>query len=166
MKKSFNVVSEGSKDINLTMQYSNFRITRKVQLHETDLGALMHHHNYFLWMEQAEYEMFEHMGQKVVGDLDEKLRGTGWPRSKVSMTYLKPLRFQDQVEIHLKITRIRSAALEYNADFYLLKDDTRELVSVGQYQAIHCLYDASMQQDPSPLPIPDELLSQLAVYQE
>ena len=49
------------------MKCSGFIIKRRVQLHETDLGGLMHHHNYFLWMEQAEYEMFDSLGEEVVG---------------------------------------------------------------------------------------------------
>lgn len=126
----------------------------------------MHHHNYFLWMEQAEYEMFEYLGEKVVGNLDENFKGSGWPRSRVEMKFLKPLRFNDEVEIHLKIVRIRSAAIEYEADFYRHKNDEVELVSVGKYQTISCLYDATMSSDPEIVPADEKLLGKLEVYRK
>ena len=145
---------------------SNFKIKRQVQLHETDLGALMHHHNYFLWMEQAEYEMFRHIDEKVVGDLDENFKGSGWPRSKVEMKYLKPLRFEDEVEIHLKICRIRNAAIEYEADFWRISEGEKELVSVGKYQAVSCLYSSIQFSDPEIVPAPQEFLEKLEVFRE
>ena len=143
---------------------SEFYIKRRVQLHETDLGGLMHHHNYFLWMEQAEYEMFESIGEKVVGDLDENFKGSGWPRSEVHMKYLKPLRYRDEVEIHLKISRIRAAAIEYEADFYLIKDDEKEVVSNGKYKAISCLYDSLQRENPQILPIDESFLKKIEVF--
>ncbi len=145
---------------------SDFRIRRSVQLHETDLGGLMHHHNYFLWMEQAEYEMFEYLDEKVVGDLNENFKGTGWPRSKVAMKYLKPLRYRDEVEVHLKITRIRNAAIEYEADFWRLSKLEKEKVSVGKYQAISCLYDSIHGLDPQIIPASEVFLSKLKVFGE
>lgn len=145
---------------------SNFKIKRRVQLHETDLGGLMHHHNYFLWMEQAEYEMFEFIGEEVVGHLDENFKGSGWPRSKVSMKFLKPLRYLDTVEIHLKILRIRNAAIEYEADFTRISDGVRELVSVGNYQAVSCLYDSLQRRDPEIVQVPGQLKDKLKVFED
>ena len=160
----FKIVQNNQNDKVIMKKYSDFKISRKVQLHETDLGGLMHHHNYFLWMEQAEYEMFEDIGEKVVGDLDENFKGRGWPRSKVSMKFLKPLRYGDLVEIHLKITRIRNAAIEYETDFWRLKEGKREKVSIGKYQTISCLYDSLQGSDPIVVPADEKLLEKLEVY--
>jgi len=115
-------------------------------------------------MEQAEYEMFESIGEKVVGDLNENSKGSGWPRSKVEMKFLKPLRFQEEVEIHLKIKRIRNVAIEYEADFYRLKDSDKELVSIGKYQAVSCLYDSIYGEDPEIVQIPEDFLSKVGVF--
>jgi len=70
------------------------------------------------------------------------------------------------VEIHLKLTRIRSAALEYEADFWLERDGGKELVSVGKYQTVNCLYDATLRVDPQIVPASDEFLSKLEVYEK
>lgn len=145
------------------MKCSGFIIKRRVQLHETDLGGLMHHHNYFLWMEQAEYEMFDSLGEEVVGDLDENFKGRGWPRSKVAIEYLKPLRFKDCVEVRLKIRRIRSAAIEYEADFLRILKQGEEKVAVGKYQTISCLYDSTQRTGPSIVPAEDSFLKKIEV---
>ncbi|MCH2206227.1 MAG: acyl-CoA thioesterase [Lentisphaerales bacterium] len=147
------------------MKTSEFKIERVVQIHETDLGGLMHHPNYFLWMEQAEYEMFEHLDEPVVGELTEEMEGTGWPRAEVSMKFLKPLRFRDKVEVHLKIMRIRAAAIEYETDFYLIKKDgNKEKVAIGTHKTINCMYDATQKNDPRIVPAADEFLEKLEAY--
>ena len=146
------------------MKCTSFNILRQVQLHETDLGGLMHHHNYFLWMEQAEYEMFDHIEEDVVGALDENFKGRRWPRSKVSMEYLKPLCFKDKVEVRLKITRIRAATIEYEVDFYKLSEHAEEIVAKGKYQTISCLYDARQKEGPMIVPASDELLEKIEVF--
>ena len=144
------------------MRISEIKIERKVELHQTDLGGLMHHHNYFVWMEQAEYELFDLIGEPVVGDLDENLKGSGWPRAEVSMKYLKPLKFRDEVVIHLKITRIRAAALEYAADFI----HNGDVVAKGKYKTISCLYDATQREPPQIVPASESFLNKIEVYNE
>lgn len=144
---------------------AKFTIQRQVQLHETDLGGLMHHPNYFNWMESAEYELFEKLGEPVVGDLTEDMKGSGWPRSEVGMKFFKPLRFRDKVEISLSVTRIRAAAVSCVADFYLLKGEEKELVAQGSYTAIHCMYDARQLEDPSICPADLAFLEKLEAYQ-
>ena len=148
------------------MKLSEFKIIRKVELHETDLGGLVHHHNYFLWMEQAEYEMFDFIEEPVIGDLDDDLRGSGWPRAEVSMKYIKPLHYGEKVEIHLKIRRIRAAAVEYETDFYRLFDDCSELVASGTHKTICCMYDALGRKDPVIVPAGESFLSKICVYQQ
>ena len=141
-----------------------FIIQRRVQLHKTDLGGLMHHPNYFNWMEAAEYELFEHLAEPVVGPLDEDMCGSGWPRSEVSMKFLKPLKFCDQVEIVLSVTRIRAASLSYRAEFYRIIHESRELVALGEYSTIHCLYDAKQKRDPKICPANLDFLKKLEDY--
>lgn len=149
------------------MKTSDYKILRTVQLHETDLGGLMHHPNYFLWMEQAEYELFHSLNEPVVGELNEEMKGSGWPRSEVSMKFIKPLKYRDEVEIHLQITRIRSASLEYKTDFYLLNSDgTKEKVAVGTHKTISCMYDATQKNPPQIVPAEDSFLEKLAVFSE
>ena len=146
------------------MKISEFKIKRRVQLHETDLGGLMHHHNYFPWMEQAEYELFESLGEPVIGELDKDLRGSGWPRAEVTMKFFKPLHYGETVEIHLKITRIRAAALEFQTDFYRIAGDDKDLVASGTHKTICCMYDATGKTDPVIVPAEDSFLEKLEVY--
>lgn len=141
-----------------------FTIERQVQLHETDLGGLMHHPNYFNWMESAEYELFEELDEPVVGPLDADMLGSGWPRSEVAMKFLKPLHFRDRVEIELSVTRIRAASISYKANFYLMQDSERLLVAEGSYTTIHCMYDSKRLEDPKICPANPEFLEKMQEY--
>ena len=141
-----------------------FSIFRQVQLHETDLGGLMHHPNYFNWMEAAEYELFELLNEPVVGELNEEMRGSGWPRSEVQMKFLKPLRFRDKIEIELSVTRVRAASLSYKAQFFLIKGEEKELVAEGAYTTIHCMYDALQKEDPKICPAEPAFLEAIEEY--
>lgn len=78
------------------MSVSSHSIERRVELHQTDLGGLMHHPNYFIWMEEAEYDLFERIDEPVIGPIGPDLRGSGWPRAKVSMSFLRPLFYRDR----------------------------------------------------------------------
>ena len=128
---------------------------RRVELHETDLGHHVHHPNYFIWMEEAEYRLFDVIGEPVVGELDENLLSSGWPRAEVQMKFLKPARFRDQIEVKLRIKRIRAAAIEYSCEIFRVDSKNQpELIAVGGYSAICCLYDARMVSDPKVIEIP------------
>ena len=132
-----------------------------VRLNETDLGGIVHHSNYFHWIEETEYAFFDSIGESVVGQLDEQLQGSGWPRSEFKLKFLKPLKFRDNLRVDLQIQRIRSAGIQYSVQIFKTSEDLEELVLKGTYSAIHCLYDATQRQDPRPLPIPEHFLKKI-----
>ncbi len=145
------------------MSVSSHSIERRVELHQTDLGGLMHHPNYFIWMEETEYDLFERIDEPVIGPIGPDLRGSGWPRSKVSMSFLRPLHYRDRVRITLEIRRIRAAGIEYEARFDRLESDgSLTLVAKGAYTAMYCLYDIRQRSEPQPLPIPESFVAKVA----
>ena len=143
------------------MPLSSYSKNFTVRLHETALGAIVHHSNYFHWIEETEYALFEAIDEAVIGELDEQQKGTGWPRAEVSMKFIKPLRFRDQIRVDLSIQKIRSAGIIYGVEIYRLNAPEPELVLKGTYSAICCLYSSNGESDPQVIPIPDNFLSKI-----
>ena len=133
-----------------------------VRLHETDLGAIVHHSNYFHWIEETEYAFFEAIDEAVIGELDENKKGTGWPRAEINMKFIKPLRFRDKIRVDLSIQKIRSAGIIYAVEIYKINTDSEELVLKGTYSAICCLYSSDGQSNPEVIPIPEQFLNKIS----
>ena len=83
-----------------------------VEFFETDMAGIMHFSNFFRFMESAEHAFYRSIGFSV----DEaKSLGLGWPRVRAECEYLYPPRFEDIVEIRVRVRRLgtRSITLEF-----------------------------------------------------
>jgi YbgC/YbaW family acyl-CoA thioester hydrolase len=88
-----------------------FKATRRVEFSETDMAGIMHYSNFFRFMETAEHAFFRSLGFSIMtGNVDPPV---GWPRVHAECDYMAPLRFEDEVEIHLLVSDKRSKALSY-----------------------------------------------------
>jgi acyl-CoA thioester hydrolase len=109
-----------------------FVIQRRVQFSETDMAGVMHFSNYFRWMEEVEHAFLRSLGMSVVQKHgDEEL---SWPRVQVSCEYFAPLYFEDEVDIHLRVSEIRDKSLIYEATF--LRKASR--VALGRIKMVCC----------------------------
>lgn len=91
-----------------------FKITRRVEFAETDMAGIMHFSNFFRFMETAEHAFYRSLGFSV--DAAESL-GVGWPRVHASCDYKRPLRFEDEVEVHLLVREVRSKSIHFEFVF-------------------------------------------------
>src|SRR5579863_7215441 len=88
-----------------------FKAIRRVEFSETDMAGIVHYSNFFRYMETAEHGYFRSLGYSVVTDHFET--PVGWPRVHAECDYRHPLRFEDEVEIHLLVSRKKSKVLSY-----------------------------------------------------
>jgi YbgC/YbaW family acyl-CoA thioester hydrolase len=88
---------------------SEFLYRRRVEFADTDMAGIVHFSRYFLYMEAAEHAFFRSLGFSIA----ERDSGVGWPRVSVSCEYHAPLRFEDEIEVHLKVTEKRARSLRY-----------------------------------------------------
>jgi YbgC/YbaW family acyl-CoA thioester hydrolase len=88
-----------------------FKAVRRVEFSETDMAGIVHFSNFFKYMETAEHGFFRSLGSSVV--MKDGGQWLGWPRVNASCDYRKPLRFEDEVEIHLLVSQKKSKALSY-----------------------------------------------------
>ena len=87
------------------------KIVRRVEFCETDMAGIVHYSNFFRYMEVAEHEFFRSLGFSVVTrQVDPPV---GWPRVHAECDYQQPLKFEDEVEVHMLVSQKKSKSLSY-----------------------------------------------------
>jgi len=88
-----------------------FKIVRRVEFVETDMAGIVHYTNFFRYMETAEQAFFRSLGFSVVTRQTDP--PVGWPRVHVACEYSEPLYFEDEIEVHLLVSRKKPRSLSY-----------------------------------------------------
>lgn len=111
-----------------------FKVTRRVEFSETDMAGIVHYSNFFKYMETAEHGFYRSLGYSVVMDkVDPPL---GWPRIHADCDFQKPLRFEDEVEIHLLVQRLGRSSIGFQFRFTRLYPEPREEVARGHLTVV------------------------------
>ena len=105
-----------------------YKMVRRVEFWETDMVGIVHYSNFFRYMEAAEHEFFRSLGFSVV--TRQLTPPLGWPRVHAECDYQEPLRFEDEVEIHLLVREKKSKSLSY--EFRLRKLNAAPPVEVAR----------------------------------
>ncbi len=108
----------------------DFHMTRRVEFCDTDMAGIMHFSNFFRFMEAAETAFLRSLGFSVAcprGGLELCL-----PRVHAECDYLAPLRFEDEVLIHLLVEKKGARSLTYRFRFYRLGGPSREEAARGR----------------------------------
>jgi YbgC/YbaW family acyl-CoA thioester hydrolase len=97
-----------------------FKMTRRIEFAETDMAGIVHFANYFRMMENVEHAFFRSLGFSIHEEFDGRM--IGWPRVSASCDFAGPLRFEDEVEIHLIVAEVRTRSIRYQFVFRRLPD--------------------------------------------
>lgn len=139
-----------------------FKATRRVEFSETDLAGIVHFANFFRYMETVEHAFWRSLGTSVVmTQYDPPL---GWPRVHAACDYKRPLRFEDVVEMHLRVVEKKNRSLSFAITFRRVEPGPAEEVAVGRLTVV-CV---SKQPDGTlaAVPIPGELAARITVAPE
>ena len=96
------------------MPEHEFSIIRKVEFSETDMAGIVHFSVFYRYMEYAEHAFFRSLGHSIV---DPNL-GVGWPRVQCHCDFKQPLKFEDEVKIHLLVATKTSKSISYQFRFH------------------------------------------------
>ncbi|MHC4947599.1 MAG: acyl-CoA thioesterase [Planctomycetota bacterium] len=91
-----------------------FTTTRRVEFADTDMAGIMHFSNYFRFMESVEHAFFRSL-DLTVHPAGEDVQG--WARVQAACDYHAPLRYEDEVEVHLVVTEMGARSMTYAAAF-------------------------------------------------
>jgi YbgC/YbaW family acyl-CoA thioester hydrolase len=114
---------------------SEFSITHRVQFGETDLAGIVHFSNFFRMMEEVEHAFFRSLGLSVVMRHDGL--EIGWPRVSVACEYSGSARFEDELELKFRITRLGDKSMTFEVDF-LLKE---QRIATGKVTTVCCVLE-------------------------
>src|SRR5437016_11329954 len=94
---------------------SEFKVVRRVEFVDTDMAGIMHFANFFRFMEAAEHEFVRSLGLSINIELEG--RRITFPRVHASCDYKAPLRFEDEVEIAVRVRERRAKSIAYDFTF-------------------------------------------------
>ena len=92
-----------------------FKLARRVEFSETDMGGIVHFANFYRWMESTEHAFYRSLGLGIHDRKGEQL--IGWPRVAAACDFKSPLRFEDELEVHLLVTHKGSKSLTHTFIF-------------------------------------------------
>jgi acyl-CoA thioester hydrolase len=129
-----------------------YRIRRQVELADTDMSGIAHFSRFFVFMENAEHELLNALGISPFSQYEG--RTIGWPRVATSCVYLSPARFQDVLDIHLRVRRKGTKSLTFACE--ITRDGTP--IARGETTAVCCILgSAGIESIPIPGFIADRL---------
>jgi YbgC/YbaW family acyl-CoA thioester hydrolase len=134
-----------------------FQFTRRVEFSDTDMAGIMHFSNFFRFMESAETAFMRSIGLSVV--LSDCGLDVCLPRVHAECDYQLPLRFEDEVLVHLLVERKGTRTLTYQFRFRKLNADPPLEIARGKLIAV-C---AARQPDGTmkAVPLPDTFAAKL-----
>ena len=86
-----------------------FTYRRRVQFAETDLAGIVHFSVMFLYMEEAEHAMWRAAGLSIADPTSD----LAWPRLSASLEFRNPLRFEEEFDVRLQISALKTRMIEY-----------------------------------------------------
>jgi acyl-CoA thioester hydrolase len=92
-----------------------FRLQRRVDFCDTDLAGIVHFSNFLRYMEAAEVAFLRDRGLNVT--LQWNGEHLGFPRVSVSCDYISPARFDDVLDIDVRLEKLGSKSVTYAFDF-------------------------------------------------
>jgi YbgC/YbaW family acyl-CoA thioester hydrolase len=119
----------------------HFTYQRMVEFADTDLAGIMHFSNFFRFVECAEHAFFRSLGFRV--HTANGAEHQGWPRLEVTCKFFKPARFEQTLEVGLRIEEIRTSSLRYAFSISSLDAAERALLAAGTFSIVHVELDTS-----------------------
>lgn len=127
-----------------------FKAIRRVEFSETDMAGIVHFSNFFRYMETAEQGFFRSLGFSVVTRRSDP--PIGLPRVHAECDYLQPLRFEDEVEIHMLVSEKKSKALSYLFRIRKLNASPPMEVARGKVTVVCVQHGADGKMEAVPIP--------------
>jgi YbgC/YbaW family acyl-CoA thioester hydrolase len=131
-----------------------FRVSRRVDFADTDMAGIIHFSNYFRYMEFAEVAFLRSLGLSVSMTRGEE--HVSFPRVSATCDFLRPVRFDDVVDIEVHVERVGRKSVTYSFDF----THVGKPVAKGRISAVCCRMRPGIHELES-IDIPAEIRTQL-----
>jgi YbgC/YbaW family acyl-CoA thioester hydrolase len=109
-----------------------FYTIRRIEFADTDMAGIVHFANFFRFMEAAEVEFLRSRGLSVSMPWDGGR--ISFPRVAASCDFVRPVTFQDVINVAVSIIRIGRKSVTYGFEF----SKEGEVVARGQVSSVCC----------------------------
>lgn len=109
-----------------------FHTTRRVEFADTDMAGIVHFANFFRFMEAAEVEFLRARGLSV--SLPWEGVRIGFPRVAASCDYITPAKFEDLLDVAVRVAKIGCKSVTYAFEFTRSAD----VIARGQVSSVCC----------------------------
>jgi acyl-CoA thioester hydrolase len=96
-------------DASDSRQPAELRLRRRVVFAETDAAGIVHFSNYFRYFEDAEHALWRESGLSI----HSQDAAIGWPRVSASCEYHRPLRFEQEFDVTVRIAELSARTITY-----------------------------------------------------
>jgi acyl-CoA thioester hydrolase len=127
------------------------RVRRRVAFSETDAAGIVHFSNYFRYFEDAEHALWRDAGLSIHPD-DSSI---GWPRVTASCDFQRPLKFEQEFDVTVRITEMNTRTIAYTGE--ITADGQRVATGTWKIACVTKLPDGSMKSVEIPTDVADRL---------
>ena|SRR5688572_9372955 len=130
---------------------NELRLFRRVQFSETDVAGIVHFSNFFRYFEDAEHELWRQAGLSI----HPEKSAIGWPRVAAACEFFRPLKFEQEFEIALRIAEITKRTIQYEGT--ITRGGERIASGTWKIACVDRLPDGSMKSAEIPTNVADRL---------
>lgn len=130
----------------MSEQAYEFHYRRRVEFADTDMAGIVHFARIFCFAEEAEHAFLRSVGWSVHKTNDDEV--IGFPRLATRFEFDRPLRFEDEVDVHLWVRRQGEKTLTYQ---FILSQDG-EMAAHGEFTVICCRVHVGSRVESIPIP--------------
>jgi len=127
------------------------RVRRRVLFAETDTAGIVHFSNYFRYFEDAEHALWREAGLSI----HSQDSAIGWPRVSASCEYHRPLTFEQEFDVTVRIREMSKRAITYAGT--ITRDGERIATGTWKIACVTKLVDGTMKSAEIPADVADRL---------
>ena len=126
----------------------------RVAFSDTDAQGVVYYGRYMPYFDLARVEYHRHLGRPHLGEVDFAMRA-------ITVEYLAPARFDDLLEIFVRVERIGTTSITYDHAAYRLTEGADdELMATAKATLVCIALD-----ERKAVPVPDVIRERIAAFQ-
>jgi len=110
----------------------NYAALARVAFSDTDAQGVVYYGRYMPYFDLARNEYHRHLGRVRLGNVDFAMRA-------ISVEYVAPARFDDLLEIFVRVERIGTTSITYDHAAYRIDDDGSDTLMVTAKTTAVCI---------------------------
>jgi len=132
----------------------NYAALARVAFSDTDAQGVVYYGRYMPYFDLARNEYHRHLGRVRLGNVDFAMRA-------ISVEYVAPARFDDLLEIFVRVERIGTTSITYDHAAYRIDDDGSDTLMVTAKTTAVCI---SLDERRA-VPVPQEIRDRVASFE-